>query len=108
MQDHAFISRNTVGDHSILSFYINTAYELPTHILSCGVEKFQEVLTYASKLIELEESLKFNFGSNPFLNNQNSLKNFTDVSFKNPFVKINENEGKLYKNCQTRRGKRFS
>ena len=64
MQDHAFISRNTVGDHSILSFYINTAYELPTHILSCGVEKFQEVLTYASKLIELEESLKDEYTRN--------------------------------------------
>ena len=64
MQSHAFASRNTIDDLSMISFYTDLSYELPPSILSCTMEKFQEVLTYASKLIELEESLKDDYTRN--------------------------------------------
>jgi hypothetical protein len=58
MTDNAFISRNTNNKSCTLSFQIDLDYEIPTQILNCNVLKFQKVLTFASKLINVEESLQ--------------------------------------------------
>ena len=57
----AFISREQVGDLSILSFNISSSYEMPVALLTSHVSQFQTVLSFASRLIELENSIADNF-----------------------------------------------
>ena len=57
----AYVSRNTVGEYSILSFMISNTYEMPVELLTSHILQFQNVLTFASKLIERENSITDEF-----------------------------------------------
>lgn len=57
----AFTSRQHVGDYSILSFNVSNTYEMPVELLTSDILQFQEVLTFASKLIEREKSITDEF-----------------------------------------------
>ena len=54
---NTFISREQVGDFSILSFNVSNSYEMPVSLLTSHILQFQNVLTFASKLIDREKSI---------------------------------------------------
>jgi len=58
MEARAFHSIKKENHINILSFTTEMVYEIPPSILSCNIRKFQQVLTFASKLIDVEESLE--------------------------------------------------
>lgn len=60
----AFVSREQVDDISILTFHISSSFQLPDNLLSSSITQFQNVLTFASKLIGMEESLTDEFTKN--------------------------------------------
>ncbi len=57
----AFTSRQHVGDYSILSFNVSNTYEMPVELLTSHILQFENVLTFASKLIEREKSITDEF-----------------------------------------------
>ena len=57
----AFISREQTGDLAILSFNVSNSYEMPVSLLTSHITQFENVLTFASKLIEREKSVTDEF-----------------------------------------------
>lgn len=59
MNEHitAFCSQESVNRSSIIKFYITKGYILPDELRSCTITQFQNVLTFASKLLQLEKSI---------------------------------------------------
>ena len=57
MSRPAFSSRENIGEISIISFHSDTCFELPKEIMTCSIEEFQRVLCFASKLLQMQESL---------------------------------------------------
>lgn len=57
----AFTSRQHVGEYSILSFNVSNTYEMPVELLTSHIIQFQNVLSFASKLIEHEKSITDEF-----------------------------------------------
>jgi hypothetical protein len=53
----AFVSREQLGDLAILTFNVSSSYEMPIPLLTSHVSQFQSVLTVASRLIEMEQSI---------------------------------------------------
>ena len=64
MSGLAFVSRTNTSTLSNLTFQVNPDYEMPISLLTSHISQFQTVLTFASKLIELEESLVDDFTRN--------------------------------------------
>lgn len=53
----AFVSHAISDDMSVFSFNTNRSYEMPISLLTSDIEQFQNVLTFAAKLIDLEKSV---------------------------------------------------
>ena len=56
-QSTAFATREQAGEISVLTFHTESSFQIPDSILSCNILQFQNILTFGSKLIKLEESL---------------------------------------------------
>lgn len=52
-----FVSRESVGDYDIVSFNVSKTYEMPVQLLTSHILQFQNVLSFASKLIQHETSI---------------------------------------------------
>ena len=57
----AFASRQQLGEYSMLSFNVSNLYEMPVELLTSHIPQFQNVLTFASKLIQQESSITDEF-----------------------------------------------
>ena len=57
----AFCSQENVNRSTVISFYISKGYILPDELRSCTITQFQNVLTFSSKLIQLEKSISDEF-----------------------------------------------
>jgi len=57
----AFVSRLASDELSTLQFQISNSYEMPVSLLTSHISQFQNVLTFASKLIEHEASIRDEF-----------------------------------------------
>lgn len=57
----AFISRVASDQVSVIEFQISNSYEMPVSLLTSHISQFQNVLTFASKLIEHEASITDEF-----------------------------------------------
>lgn len=64
MSRSAFVSRTNTSTLSNLTFQVNPDYEMPISLLTSHISQFQTVLSFASKLIELEGSLVDDFTRN--------------------------------------------
>ena len=53
----AFISREQIGDVSILTFHVSNSYEMPVQLLTSHILQFQSVLSFGAKLIDIEKSI---------------------------------------------------
>ena len=53
----SFVSRQQINGAAVLTFDVEPAFHPPENIMTCSVLQFQNVLTFASKLIGMEESL---------------------------------------------------
>jgi hypothetical protein len=53
----SFVSRQQVSDTAVLTFDVEPNFHPPENIMTCSISQFQNVLTFASKLIGMEESL---------------------------------------------------
>jgi hypothetical protein len=53
----SFASRQQIKDTAVLTFYVEPSFHPPENIMNCSILQFQNVLTFASKLIGMEESL---------------------------------------------------
>jgi hypothetical protein len=53
----AFVSRIQAGALAVVSFNVNSSYEMPINLLTSDISQFQSVLTCAAKLIDLEKSI---------------------------------------------------
>ena len=63
MNEHitAFCSQENVNRSTLIKFYINKGYILPDELRSCTITQFQNVLTFASKLLQLEKTISDEF-----------------------------------------------
>jgi hypothetical protein len=53
----AFTSRDSVGDTAIVTFHLDRDFIIPPNIVNANIKQFQNVLMFASKLIDMEISL---------------------------------------------------
>ena len=56
-QINAFISHKISGNLSIFSFNTSNSYEMPVSLLTSDIQQFESVLTFAARLINLEQNL---------------------------------------------------
>ena len=57
----AFCSQDYVNRSTVISFYTSRNYTLPDKLRSCTIAQFQSVLSFASKLLQIEESISDEF-----------------------------------------------
>ena len=60
----AFLSRKQHNDKSILKFMSNSDFYIPDKLLLCNIIQFQNVLSFASRLLDLEDDLTDNYKRN--------------------------------------------
>ena len=53
----AFLSREHVNDIAIISFSVTNTFQVPDKLLSCDINQFQNILSFASKLLDLEHDI---------------------------------------------------
>jgi len=53
----AFASRDSIGDTAIVTFHLDRDFIIPPNIVNANIKQFQNVLIFASKLIDMEVSL---------------------------------------------------
>ena len=53
----AFLSREQLDGLSIVTFSVNNTFQIPESLLSCSIQQFQNVLSFASNLLDLENYL---------------------------------------------------
>jgi hypothetical protein len=57
----AFCSQKNLTKSSLIKFYISKSFILPDELKTCSIPQFENVLTFASKLIGLENSISNEF-----------------------------------------------
>jgi hypothetical protein len=57
----AFYSQKNLTKYNLIKFYISKSFILPDELKSCSIPQFENVLTFASKLIGLENSISNEF-----------------------------------------------
>lgn len=57
----AFSSQEFVNRSTVLTFYTSRNYTLPDELRSCNIVQFENVLTFASKLLQIEHSISDEF-----------------------------------------------
>jgi len=60
----AFVSREQINQLSLLTFCSTNDYQIPDQLLSCSIPQFQKILTFASKLLDLEKDLENEYTRN--------------------------------------------
>jgi hypothetical protein len=60
----AFLSREQADSLAIISFSITNTFQIPDNLLSCDINQFQNVLLFASKLLDLENDLTDDYKRN--------------------------------------------
>jgi hypothetical protein len=60
----AFLSREQLDNLSIITFSINNTFQIPQLLLSCDTLQFEKVLSFASKLLDLENDLTDDYKRN--------------------------------------------
>jgi hypothetical protein len=53
----AFASRDSIGETAIVTFHLDRDFIIPANIVNANIKQFQNVLMFASKLIDMEVSL---------------------------------------------------
>ena len=57
----AFASTQHIGNTAVVTFHLQSDFNIPTNILQANVTQFQYILTFASSLIDFENSIKDDF-----------------------------------------------
>ena len=50
----AFASTQHIGNTAVVTFHLQSDFNIPTNILQANVTQFQYILTFASSLIDFE------------------------------------------------------
>jgi hypothetical protein len=54
---NAFISREQVGEVSLITFNVSNSYEMPVQLLTSHISQLESILSFGAKLIDMEKSM---------------------------------------------------